>query len=172
MYLDSGSADKKKDYTFIKAVLDDAINGFVEKAGPIKKEVVRRGQLIFMHNTTFPCLKQPANSSRDGYYAIHHMREFVQDQHQLLLPSSLQEWRKDFANASNADVCLEIYRIQQKIAQIIHRDVCSIEGVFYYGPIPPTNTEIEARLEMQDDGRPFNMLQGIRPFPPKPKSTK
>jgi hypothetical protein len=32
MYLDSGSADKKKDYTFIKGVLDDAINGFVVKA--------------------------------------------------------------------------------------------------------------------------------------------
>jgi hypothetical protein len=172
MYLDSGSADKKKDYTFIKAVLDDAINDFVEKAGPIKKEVVRRGQLIFKHNTTFPCLKQPENSSRDGYYAIHHMREFVRDQHQLLLPSSLQEWRKDFANAPDADVHLEIYRIQQKIAQIIHRDVCCREGVFYYGPIPPTNTEIEARLEMQGDGRPFNTLQGIRPFPPKPKSTK
>jgi hypothetical protein len=51
MYLDSGIADKKKDYTFIKGILDDAINGFVEKAGPIKKEVVRRGQLIFRHNT-------------------------------------------------------------------------------------------------------------------------
>jgi hypothetical protein len=89
MYLDSGSADKKKDYTFIKGVLDDAINGFIEKAGPIKKEVVRRGQLIFKHNMTFPCLKQPANSSRDGYYDIHHMREFVRDQHQILLPSSL-----------------------------------------------------------------------------------
>jgi hypothetical protein len=74
MYLDSGSADKKKDYTFIKGVLDDAINDFFENTGPIKKEVVRRGQLIFKHNTTFPCLKQPANSSRNGYYAIHHMR--------------------------------------------------------------------------------------------------
>jgi hypothetical protein len=111
MYLDSGSADKKKDYTFIKGVLDDAINGFIEKAGPIKKEVVRRGELIFKHNTTFPCLKQPANSSRDDNYAIHHMREFVQNQHQILLPSSLQDWRKDFANASDADVRLEIYRI-------------------------------------------------------------
>jgi hypothetical protein len=88
------------------------------------------------------------------------------------LLSSLQEWRKDFANASDADVRLEIYRIQQKIAQIIHRDVCSREGVFYYSPIPPTNTEIEARLEMQGDGRPFNTLLGIHPFPPKPKSKK
>jgi hypothetical protein len=110
IYLDSESADKKKDYTFIKGVLDDAINSFVEKAGPIKKEVVRQGQLIFKHNTTFPCLKQPANSSRDSYYAIHHMREFVRDQ--FLLLSSLQERRKDFANASDADVRLEIYRIQ------------------------------------------------------------
>jgi hypothetical protein len=41
MYLDSESADKKKDYTFIKGVLDDAISSFIEKAGPIKKEVVR-----------------------------------------------------------------------------------------------------------------------------------
>jgi hypothetical protein len=129
-------------------------------------------QLIFKHNTTFPCLKQPANSSRDGYNAIHHMWEFVRDQHQNLLPSSLQNWRKDFANASDANVRLEIYRIQQKIAQIIHRDVCSREEVFYYGPFPPTNMEIQAHLEMWGDGRAFNTLQGIRPFPPKPKSKK
>jgi hypothetical protein len=57
LYLDSGSTDKRKDYTLIKGVLDDAINGFVKKAGPIKKVVLRRGQLIFKHNTTFPCLK-------------------------------------------------------------------------------------------------------------------
>jgi hypothetical protein len=73
LYLDSRSADKRKDYPLIKGVLDDALNGFIEKASPIKKEVVRRGQLIFKHNTTFPVLKQPTNSSRDGYYAIHHM---------------------------------------------------------------------------------------------------
>jgi hypothetical protein len=95
----------------INGVLDGAINGFVEKAGPIKKEVVMQGQLIFQHNTTFPCLKQPTNSSRDGYYAIHHMREFVRDQHQIMLLSNLQNWRKDFVNASDADVQLEIYRI-------------------------------------------------------------
>jgi hypothetical protein len=41
--------------------------------GPIQKEVVGRDQLIFKHNTTFPCLKQPTNSSRDSYYAIHQM---------------------------------------------------------------------------------------------------
>jgi hypothetical protein len=104
LYLDLGSADRRKDYTFIKGVLDDAINGFVEKAGPIKKEVVRRGQLIFKHNMTFPCLKQLANSSRDCYYSIHHMREFVRDHHQILLSSSLQNWCKDFANTSDADV--------------------------------------------------------------------
>jgi hypothetical protein len=75
-------------------------------------------------------------------------------------------------NASNADVRVEIYRIQKKIAQIIHKDVCSREGVFYYGSIPPTKAEIESRLEMQGDGRAFNTLQGIRSFPPKPKSQK
>jgi hypothetical protein len=69
-------------------------------------------------------------------------------------------------NASNADVQLEIYRIQQKIVEIIHKDVCSREGVFYYSPIPPINVDIEARY------RAFNMLQGIRPFPLKLKSQK
>jgi hypothetical protein len=44
--------------------------------------------------------------------------------------------------------------------------------MFYYGPIPPTNMEIEAHIEMQGDCRPFNTLQDIRPFPPKPKSKK
>jgi hypothetical protein len=100
------------------------------------------------------------------------MREFVRDQHQLLLPISLQEWCKHYVNASDADVHLEIYRIQQKIAQIIHRDVYSREGVFYYDPIPPTNKKIEARLEMQGDGRPFNTLQGIPPLPAETEEQK
>jgi hypothetical protein len=70
-------------------------------------------------------------------------------------------------NASNADARVEIYRIQKQIAQIIHKDVRNREGVFYYGPIPPTKAEIESRLEMEGDGRAFNTLQGIRPFPSK-----
>jgi hypothetical protein len=84
-----------------------------------------------------------------------------------MLPASLQKWCQDLANASDADLRLEFYRIQQKIAQVIHKDVCGKEGIFYYGPVPPTKQEIESRLEMQGDDRAFNTLGGILPFLPR-----
>ena len=104
----------------------------------------------------------------EAWYAIHHMREFVRDQHQLLLPSSLQEWGEDLANASDADLRAEFFRIQQTIATIIHKDVCTKGGMFFYGLTPPSNADIETRLMLSRDERPFNTLDGVRPLPPRP----
>lgn len=159
---------KRKDYTLVKSVLDDALSGFAVKVGPLKNEVRRRGSLIFNHKTEFPCLKQPENSPREAYYAILHMREYVRDQQQLRLPADLQRWRKDLANAPPEDIRQEFGRIQQKIAQLIHRDLCAKEGIFYYGPRAPSNDEIATLLELQKDDRPFNTLGGVRPLPARP----
>jgi hypothetical protein len=49
----------------------------------------RRGNLVFTHKIEFSYIKQPTNSAMEAYYIIHHMREFVNDQNQLL-PESLQ----------------------------------------------------------------------------------
>ena len=84
-----------------------------------------------------------------------------------MLPSSLQKWGQDLANCTDADLRLECYRISQKLAQLIHKDVCNKEGLFYYGPVKPNKKEIEDRLELQRDVRDFMTLGGIRPFPPK-----
>jgi hypothetical protein len=110
VYFDSGS-ETRKDYSNIKYVLDGALTGYYFKGGVIKKEIRRSGKLIFGHKTEFPCVKQPPNSTRDAYYAIHHMREFVRDQEQLMLPSNVQNWAQDLANSTDADLRLEFYRI-------------------------------------------------------------
>ena len=50
---------------------------------------------------------------------------------------------------------------------IIRKDVCTRGGLFFYGHTRPSNEEIETRIMMMRDERPFNTLEGIRPFPPK-----
>jgi hypothetical protein len=42
--------------------------------------------------------------------------------------------------------------------------------LFHTGFTPPPNVEIKTRLELCYDTRTFNMLDGIHPFPPKPKT--
>ena len=105
----------------------------------------------------------------EAWYAIHHMREFVRDQHDLLLPTSLRNKGKDLANTTDEELRAEFARIQQTIGTIIHKDVCNSAGLFFYGHTPPCNDDVEVLLSMSRDGKPFNMLEGCRPFPPKPR---
>ena len=166
VYFDSGSHDKAKDYTTIKMVLEEALTGFAAAHGPLKKPNARRGVNLIKHQTEFPCVKQPKNSTREAYYAIHHIREFVEDKLQLRLPASLRAYRPDLANAKDADLRQELLRVQAKISNIINCDVCKKEGLFYHPTPHPTNGEILDRLAMQGDHRPFMTLGGVRPFPP------
>ena len=164
LYLDAGSAEKK-DYTNIKGVLDDALNGLAYRHGPLRKPNRRQGKCIFGHKTVFPSMKKPAGSPRDAYYAILHMRAIVRDQERLMLPEGLTKWREDLANADDAKVRQEIYRIQLQIADIICNDVIKREGIFFNGWALPSNEVIKGRLEQQGDFRPFT-YDGIHAFPP------
>jgi hypothetical protein len=65
-----------------------------------------------------------------------------------MLPSNVQKWAQDLANCIDADLRLEFYRIQWKLPQLIHKDVCNKEGMFYGGDRPPTRQEVEDRLEI------------------------
>ncbi|KAK1686969.1 hypothetical protein QYE76_047817 [Lolium multiflorum] len=131
VYLDSGR-DKKKDYTNIRALLNDALTGFANKAGPLKVERKSRGGLVLTHTTNFPCLRQSnEDNGMDAWYAILQMQEYIKYADDMLLPESLRER----------------------------------SGEFFYGYGLPPNDEIELRLEMSRDERPFNMLEGCRPFP-------
>ncbi|KAK1605574.1 hypothetical protein QYE76_029247 [Lolium multiflorum] len=131
VYLDSGR-DHKKDYTHIKALLNDALTGFANKAGPLKVERKSRGGLVLTHTTNFPCLRQSTHDNgMDAWYAILQMQEYIKYADDMLLPENLR-------NRS---------------------------GEFFYGYGLPPNDEIELRLEMSRDERPFNSLEGCRPFP-------
>jgi hypothetical protein len=93
------------------------------------------------------------------------MREFVQDQWLLMEPSSITRWVKDFANCSDKDFRIELYRIQHKLAQLIWKDVCSEEGVFYYDPIKPSQRPIEECTHLPGDHGYFMTFDGICRFP-------
>jgi len=85
VYLDSGSA-KKKDYKYVMRVLDDALAGYKEAGGKIVKHKFSKhqsGVSVFNHVTQFACVKQPAGSVRDAYYALYQMQAIVQDQRNL-----------------------------------------------------------------------------------------
>ena len=167
MYFDSGSA-RKKNYTNIKQVLNDALNCYCLKGISLIRENLEGSRRVFGHKFEFPCMKQPANSMTEAFYAIHHIQEFVRDQLNLTLPCKLTRLQKDFANYStDADVRREFYRIQQKLAQLICKDVLRSEGLFYYGPSVPSNWAVEERLRQQGDNREFMTYQGFLPFPPK-----
>ena len=173
VYLDSGSGQKKKEYKHIKAVLDDALNGYSYREGIIKRQNLRRGKLIFSHRTEFPCMKQAPGSTREVWYAILHMREYVKDQQQLQFLSSLKKWCNSLADTSDAEIRKEFGRNQQMIVGTIWKDLVHRDGVFYYGPAPPPNADIVRHIRLQGDDRPFNSLDGCLPFPPiKPKPSK
>ena len=168
IYLDSGS-EKKKDYSGIKAVLDKALTSFAAKAGPLKEEKKRRGILGCTHTTEFACVKQSTpDNGMDAWYAILHMMEFVGYSHDLLLPSGLRNRTKSMADLKDEELRGHFRRVQRRIATIVQRDVVRKGGLFFYDSKPLSNYEVESRLVASCDERPFNSLEGVRPFPPRP----
>jgi hypothetical protein len=79
IYLDSGSAAKTKNYAYIKDVLDDALEGYARKGGDFRKRAknVKDDRHMFKHVIKFPCIKQPPNSVKEAFYALHHMRVII-----------------------------------------------------------------------------------------------
>jgi hypothetical protein len=91
VYLDSGSEAKTKNYAYIKGVLDDALEGYGKKRGDFRAgaENVKDGRHMFKHVTKFSCVKQPPNSVKEAFYALHHMRAIIQNEHGLTTPRHL-----------------------------------------------------------------------------------
>ncbi|KAK1666234.1 hypothetical protein QYE76_054393 [Lolium multiflorum] len=165
VYLDSGR-DHKKDYTHIKALLNDALTGFANKAGPLKVERKSRGGLVLTHTTNFPCLRQSKqDNGMDAWYAILQMQEYIKYADDMLLPETLRNRFANMADVPDRELRKNWGRIQQLICTIILQDVNNRSGEFFYGYGLPPNDEIELRLEMSRDERPFNSLEGCRPFP-------
>ncbi|KAK1611707.1 hypothetical protein QYE76_035380 [Lolium multiflorum] len=167
VYLDSGR-DRKKDYSHIRALLNDALTGFANKAGPLKVERKSRGGLVLTHTTNFPCLRQSTpDNGMDAWYAILQMQEYIKYADDMLLPENLRNRFANMADVPDREIRKNWGRIQQFICTIILQDVNNRSGEFFYGYGLPPNDEIDLRLEMSRDERPFNSLEGCRPFPPR-----
>ncbi|KAK1610481.1 hypothetical protein QYE76_034154 [Lolium multiflorum] len=148
-YLD---ADGKSttDYTNVKAVLDDALNGYVKAKGNMQRPNIRYGKHVFKHQTKFPCVKKPPSSNKDAYYALYHMDKFIRDQQQLTLPEHLRDWANKLARVPDDGIKQDFFRIQVEFCEIIHQDVIRSAGEFYAGH-QPSNSDIDTMLQMQGD---------------------
>jgi hypothetical protein len=125
VYLDSGSEAKMKNYAYIKGVLDDALEGYAKKGDDFRAgaENVKDGRHMFKHVTKFPCVKQPPNSVKEAFNALHHMRAIVQNEHRLTMPSSVRGWAEEHAKIEDTELRDNFFRIQNQIATILQEDV-------------------------------------------------
>ena len=132
-YLDSGSLTKKKDYTSIKRVLDDALEGYAQKGGPFEKNgeclTKNTNKHRFRHGTEFHCIKQKPHSMKEAFYILHHIKGFVRDVEKTRMPSSLREWTKYAGEITDFDLRQDFHRIQMQLSQIIWEDVNTKGGV-------------------------------------------
>jgi hypothetical protein len=129
-----------------------------------RNNVTNDGNLVFRHKFDFPYIKQPTNNTMDAYYAILHMRAFVQDQRLLLVPESMQKWGTDLANDTSEELREEFTCIQGKIATILFHNVIRRGGIFHQTK-QLSKDKIKIMLKMSR--RPFNSLEGYHPFPPQ-----
>ena len=128
-YFDSGSANKKN-YENIKKFMDDALNGYALAEGPFKKKRIVDHKHVFTHKTEFHCVKQPAGSAKDAYYALHQMKAFERDQQNLTLPSThLKQWASNLARIQDDNLEESFFHIQQQFASIIVHDVNTRGGL-------------------------------------------
>src|ERR1041385_3610657 len=138
-------------------VLDDALAVYKEAGGKIVKHKYRKHHpsvSVFNHVTQFPCVKQPAGSVRDAYYAVHHMRTIVQEERNLTLPSHLKAWAERKTAIADANLRKEFIHIQGVMATIIRHEV-QVKGSIFHCNIAPSNGEIEVHLKALRDKKPF-----------------
>jgi hypothetical protein len=165
-YFDSGSA-KKKNYSRIRGVLDDALEGYFKKGGAFKEkaECFRDdGKHKFKHVFEFPCVKQPENSTLEAFYVMHHLKGFVRDSQNLLLPSALRGWSEKLARINDDDLREDFHATQVKLSHIIIEDVITGGGLLHQGRAL-CKRDIEQRLKAQGDRRTWNTKDLYKLFP-------
>ena len=124
-YLDSGSKQTKKDYNTIKTVLDEALHAYVVAGGIIKRPVKKFGMYVFSHKFEFWCVKQPDDSVKDAFYALHHVKAMVQDCHNMTLPRDLQKWATERQTnperSLDRSIRQDFFTITEEISEILRR---------------------------------------------------
>ena len=88
-YFDLSNVTTKKNYEITKGVLDDALEGYFQKGGTFDNNrafIKTNRKHGFRHVTEFPCIKQPAGSVKESFYAPYHLKVFVRDSEMLRNP--------------------------------------------------------------------------------------
>ena len=134
-YLDTGSSSYKKDYTRIKGVLDESLEGYAQKGGHFHKEkngehLTKDNKHIFWHGTGFHCIKHAPGSVKDAFYVLHLMKGFVRDALKTKLPSSIREWTKNAGKIAEDKLREDFHLIQMELSRIIYDDVVTAKGTF------------------------------------------
>jgi hypothetical protein len=76
----------------IRRVMDDVLTGYAKSGGTFEMPKRKYHKHVFTHIIESPCVKRPPGSQKDSYYALHHLRAFVRNQHDLTLPYHLKKW--------------------------------------------------------------------------------
>ena len=80
--------------------------------------------------TEFPCIKQPAWSTKEAFYALHHLKGIVRDVNNLNQPAKLRDWSNKMAGEIDQDDLMDdFHRIKVKLSEIIIEDVDKKGGV-------------------------------------------
>ena len=124
-YFDSGCL---KDYTRIKCVLDEALEGYAQKGDHFYKEkngerLTKDNKHILWHGTGFHCIKHVPDSVKDAFYVLHHIKGLVRDVETTRWPSNLQEWSKNAGEITDSELREDFHRIQRQLSLIILEDV-------------------------------------------------
>ena len=163
-YFDSNSKQTRKNYETIRRVLDEALNGYVAAGGTVVRPVKKFGMHVFSHKFDFWCAKQPDDSTKDAFYALHNMKATVLDSHGTTLGNDyLGSWA-DRRKQSDQDRAIrqDFFSIQEEISELICMQIMRSKGMFY-GGTQPRNSEIDERLLMQGDDRNFmTVAKGAR----------
>ncbi|KAK1613009.1 hypothetical protein QYE76_036682 [Lolium multiflorum] len=106
----------KKDYERIRGVLDEAILGYSKNGGTFDKKgaLIRPDtkKLGFKHVIDFPCINQPADSMKEAFYVLHHLKRYVADAEMMSLPPSMRDATKMAGDINDADLREDFHRIQ------------------------------------------------------------
>ena len=129
---------RKKDYTHIMNILDDALQGFSIRGDHMQIRKQRKKKMGFTHKTIFCCIQVPKPSKKDGFYILHLMIEFSTDHQKLRMTSRNDDHiHKWLESHGEADYKLrdDFLRIQSDIAMTIMKEVVDEKGMFHHGPI-------------------------------------
>ncbi|KAK1626962.1 hypothetical protein QYE76_001277 [Lolium multiflorum] len=88
---------------------------------------------------------KPENSTLDAFYVMHHLKGFVRDSQNLLLPSALRGWAEKLARINDDDLREDFHDTRVKLSHIIIQDVTTGGGPLNQGRARGTSNTASKR---------------------------